>query len=553
MRNQTHQGFLMILWLSVTLSVCGVSYSEAAEHDNGCDSGQRGWDILTQHYIDNIAAEGAFDGISLQWDYFMVHDDDFTGSIGFVVANPRNNWLTSNLMPTGGSVAIAGKFLAGLNAGTMFADYYRFGKDDTPGPGGEGWYTASDTSREFYGEAPMVSGEDFYVGRIVVEGDGLRLSGRTDHLEWNLLVTQDWEDRCSPDYLTAFPSVTGYDAGGPLPVLFKAVIKNEFWTVDMNWMRMNVVGTITDRTTNDTFSIEGHGYRETAWGAWAFNFSGWDFVIASDETTGIQWSLQTYHHSDTLDYLDVSFYDGSELKSERFEALSGDLGWYHRDWKWDPDARQCLPEDMIVLATNDDYTVEATVDIDDTHDDNQIPMLSDLTPFTRDYTIVIRVAKVDVTITRRGTHDVVAQFQDKVGGGEFGIQRRSEGTGELTEEECAVWGGFYTAPLPAGGGCIDEDGDDYGLTGGADCLYEGRDCNDESSLGGADINPGAPEILGNGIDDDCDGKIDEACSTLPVNRAGPVDLIVYLILFVIPAGFILVKRRRLLKKRNDAG
>ena len=49
-------------------------------------------------------------------------------------------------------------------------------------------------------------------------------------------------------------------------------------------------------------------------------------------------------------------------------------------------------------------------------------------------------------------------------------------------------------------GCIDADGDGYGL--GADCL--GPDCNDNNRA----IHPGATEAC-NGLDDNCDGQVDE--------------------------------------------
>ena len=57
-------------------------------------------------------------------------------------------------------------------------------------------------------------------------------------------------------------------------------------------------------------------------------------------------------------------------------------------------------------------------------------------------------------------------------------------------------------------GCIDNDGDGYGVcpkcntTSG--CTYDGNDCNDNN----ASIHPGATEIC-NGVDDNCNNQIDE--------------------------------------------
>lgn len=64
------------------------------------------------------------------------------------------------------------------------------------------------------------------------------------------------------------------------------------------------------------------------------------------------------------------------------------------------------------------------------------------------------------------------------------------------------------------GGCTDNDGDGYGYPADASCTYGSEDCNDAL----ASVNPGATEVCANGIDDDCDGLTDSAdpqCSGSP--------------------------------------
>src|SRR5260221_8142288 len=53
--------------------------------------------------------------------------------------------------------------------------------------------------------------------------------------------------------------------------------------------------------------------------------------------------------------------------------------------------------------------------------------------------------------------------------------------------------------------CTDHDGDGYGNPGDASCPNgASTDCDDFNS----DVHPGASEVC-NGIDDDCDGSVDE--------------------------------------------
>jgi hypothetical protein len=58
--------------------------------------------------------------------------------------------------------------------------------------------------------------------------------------------------------------------------------------------------------------------------------------------------------------------------------------------------------------------------------------------------------------------------------------------------------------------CTDSDGDGYAIEGGA---CGPVDCDD----GDASIHPGVSELC-NGVDDDCDGFVDEGCG--PVGPAG---------------------------------
>lgn len=64
-------------------------------------------------------------------------------------------------------------------------------------------------------------------------------------------------------------------------------------------------------------------------------------------------------------------------------------------------------------------------------------------------------------------------------------------------------GCHYSPPPPT---CTDNDGDGYGNPGDSTCRYSAEDCDDTD----ASINPGAVEDCTDNIDNNCNGKIDEA-------------------------------------------
>ncbi len=101
-----------------------------------------------------------------------------------------------------------------------------------------------------------------------------------------------------------------------------------------------------------------------------------------------------------------------------------------------------------------------------------------------------------------------------------GLDNDCDGTVPMEEEDLDGDGIPFCADT-----CLDADEDGYGepAGGGSDCL--GPDCNDGDPF----VNPGEPEDCYNGIDDDCDGLIDQldpdcvGCWDCPTQCHGDVD------------------------------
>ena len=86
--------------------------------------------------------------------------------------------------------------------------------------------------------------------------------------------------------------------------------------------------------------------------------------------------------------------------------------------------------------------------------------------------------------------------------------------------------------------CVDLDGDGYGSPADASCDSPLLDCDDTD----AEVNPGATEIYGDGIDNDCNG---EACGTLvPEMNLSIANTVVNMSVLVVPFAMLALARRR---------
>ncbi len=87
--------------------------------------------------------------------------------------------------------------------------------------------------------------------------------------------------------------------------------------------------------------------------------------------------------------------------------------------------------------------------------------------------------------------------------------------------------------------CTDNDGDGFGSPATILCEKPQLDCNDSDP----NVNPGMPEVPGNGIDDDCNPNTpqwDAPASVINAEYKGPSDIANYLFLLCIPVGAVLL-------------
>ncbi len=408
--------------LLVFMTGCGQwADNYAKSHESMLRDPLSGWNIMTDAYL----APNALDGISFEWDYYSVHDNagKFTGTIGYCVVDPRGHlsgeeWYKPFLMPSGVNVVIAGKF----------SDGRKFFSFD---PHGRAGMVVSATER--YLSTPVTDGR--FGELIPVRGTGgepdkMVLRGKTPEAEWEITVQALWPERNTNRERTW---EVGSDAG---------LLAAEHWTVNENWICTSVSGWIKRLDTNETMAIDGHGYRENAFGRWAFPEGGWDFLFGQDLANQTDFAFQTYHYQSTkLDFLDVDFFDNGSLVDLRLYANKGEFGWYHNDFQYDSVARTYIPIDTVIVGKKDGYTIEIQAAIGSDYQ----PILSDTTIVTNIYVINGLFPQILGTIKRTATGEVVATMSCQ-GGGEFSVLRNF-GT-DAPEGQLQKFKDTFRSPLP---------------------------------------------------------------------------------------------------------
>lgn len=391
--------------------------------------GTYGWEIMKEGYPVN----DTWDALSFEWDYFMIHneDDSFSGSVGYLVANPRGKQILGGmlgkLVPGGGNIAIAGQFDKDL---PPVADYENFDPDNGHTT------TLSGTERSLWVE----NTDKGYWGRMTPDpiDNSMLLEGKTGNFEWELTVRQDWT------VLTTGADTFVKVTDDQIDTKIMGIAAVQQWNVHMFWPRTKITGWIKDLRDGTEYPIDAHGYRENSWGRWAFNQGGWDFGTHSDARSKVMFGWQSYHFNSTrLDYLDMGFIDNGEYKLVNFRADQGQLGWKHDLWSFDPVARQCVPRDTTLIAKNANYRVDTYITIGQ----GQVAMLSEATATVKKYVIMIQIPWFKGTITRLSDNTVIATFEGR-GGGEFSTERAAEGTTTMTDADCAAWGAKFSVPFP---------------------------------------------------------------------------------------------------------
>ena len=364
---------------------------QAQAYTDGYLAPAQGWKLLQSDFD----AGSWLDPISLEWDYWMIHSDTWNGIVAYLLANPRHKSpsLDWALLPPGQNVAVVGE----VPGQKPVANYVNFGYDGL---------SLSPDTRAMKVASADGNFADYSWTRLASGEPAARLKGRSPDWEWDFTITQDLKERDRLRALTgAFLSSYGRDMDA---------LQGSEWNVDEMWPRTQVEGSVTDRKTGKVIPVKGKGYREDGWGKYAIPLDGWDFMVFGEtDPKGAIGSFQTYHQSESMDWLDISFYDGDQMVATRFHANASELGWIHPQWKWDTESRACVPTSTRIVGKNKSYSIELSVDIGS----HQRSLLTNLTVGSS----VMFIAEHFPTVTgviRRADGTEVRRFVTR-GGGEF--------------------------------------------------------------------------------------------------------------------------------------
>ena len=154
---------------------------------------------MRKEYMAAEEGSGLLDGLSLEWEYFMVHDDSFTGIIGYVLADPRE-YLGGDaplkLMPSGMNIAVAGQW--DPNAGgepRMVSDFVNFKPSHTKAGEDSMTVVASDCCANDDVSCIAETCDNWCKLTPFPAEEMLHLEGQTSGVAYDIEVTNGWPAR----------------------------------------------------------------------------------------------------------------------------------------------------------------------------------------------------------------------------------------------------------------------------------------------------------------------------------------------------------------------
>jgi hypothetical protein len=311
--------------------------------------------------------------------------------------------------------------------------------------------------------------------------------------------------------------VTGYSAGSGMTTIKYDALGNELWVARYNfpasWVSIDVdvsgnvsiAGSVSTTVATITYDPDGNELR-----AWTANYPASPDEFVDISTVKVDASGSTYIAGSVSEYDDI-YYDctRSEYLVVKYDAL-GNLDWeifYDGPFLWEEGQDEAVA--LVLDDTGGIYVTGYSESWGTDYDFATIKYSRDLTCNDTDGDGYGSPGSPGCTYPERDCDDT----DPGVNPGDLendwqechnGIDDNCDGIVDRCHY-CTWFAGNLVCP------CDDSDGDGYGEgepdeLGG--CGRPGEDCDDTRPA----VNPGASEVPLNGIDDDCDGQVDEvAC------------------------------------------